>query len=40
MPRQHFEQDLQDLKDELLLLSSMSADAVHQAVKAMQAMDT
>ncbi len=40
MPRQHFDQDLQDLKDELLLLSSMSADAVHQAVKAMQAMDT
>ena len=26
MPRQQFEQDLQDLKDELLLLSSMSAE--------------
>jgi len=40
MPREQFEQDLQDLKDELLLLSSMASDAVHQAVAAMQAMDT
>ena len=40
MPRQQFEQDLQDLKDELLLLSSMAAEAVHQAVVAMQAMDS
>ena len=40
MPRQQFEQDLQDLKGELLLLSSMAAESVHQAVVAMQAMDT
>jgi phosphate transport system protein len=40
MPREQFEQDLQDLKDELLLLSSMSAEAVHKAVEALQSTDT
>ena len=36
MPREQFNQDLQDLKDELLLLSSMASDAVRQSVDAMK----
>lgn len=39
MPREQFDQDLQDLKDELLLLSSMASDAVRRSVEALKEMN-
>lgn len=39
MPREQFEQDLQDLKDDLLILSSMASDAVRRSIEAMTTMN-
>lgn len=39
MPREQFHQNLQDLRDELLLLASMASTAVKQSLEAMQDMD-
>lgn len=39
MPREKFQQDLQDLCDELLLLASMASTAVRESVDAMKNMD-
>ncbi len=39
MPREQFEHDLQQLKDELLLMASMAAEAIRRSIKALQTMD-
>ncbi len=39
MPREQFEHDLQQLKDELLLMASMAAEAIRRSIKALETMD-
>ncbi len=39
MPREQFHQDLQQLQDELLLMASMSAQAIRRSIKALRSMD-